>query len=167
MDESLDNIYKYIFGHIMTHTTATAGVKKHGEAAVDALLQEFCQLDRMNVFEPLDASTLTASQKREAHCAVNLFKEKRSGKLKGRTCANGRSQRSKYTKEETKSPTVSTDALMISLKIDAKERRDFATADVEGAYLHADGRVCSFEVSWRSRQHYVLGESQIREFCRH
>jgi hypothetical protein len=88
MDESLDNIYKYIFGHIMTHTTATAGVKKHGEAAVDALLQEFCQLDRMNVFEPLDASTLTASQKREAHRAVNLFKEKRSGKLKGRTCAN-------------------------------------------------------------------------------
>ena len=34
--------------------------------------------------------------------------------------------------------TVSTDALMISLMIDAKERRDVATADVEGAYLHAD-----------------------------
>jgi len=45
------------------------------------LLQEFfCQLDRKNVFEPLDASTLTASQKREALCAVNLIKEKRSGK---------------------------------------------------------------------------------------
>ena len=27
---------------------------------------------------------------------------------------------------------------MISLMIDAKERRDVATADVEGAYLHAD-----------------------------
>ena len=40
--------------------------------------------------------------------------------------------------EETTSPTVSTDALMISLMIDAKERRDVATADVEGAYLHAD-----------------------------
>ena len=44
----------------------------------------------------------------------------------------------KYTKEETTSPTVSTDALMISLMIDAKERRDVATADVKGAYLHAD-----------------------------
>jgi hypothetical protein len=101
------------------------------------LLQEFfCQLDRKNVFEPLDASTLTASQKREALCAVNLIKEKRSGKLKGRRCANGRSQRSKYTKEETTSPTVSsTGALMISTMIDAKERRD---GDVEGAYLHAD-----------------------------
>ena len=27
---------------------------------------------------------------------------------------------------------------MISLMIDAKERRDVATADVEGPYLHAD-----------------------------
>ena len=44
----------------------------------------------------------------------------------------------KYTKEETTSPTVSTDALMISLMIDAKERRDVATDDVEGAYLHVD-----------------------------
>jgi len=138
MDESLDDIYMYIFGHIMTQMTATAGIKKHGQAAVDALLQEFCQLNSKNVFQPLDASTLTASQKREALRAVNLLKEKRSGKLTGRTCANGWSQRSKYTKEETTSPKVSTDALMISLMIDAKERRDVATADVEGAYLHAD-----------------------------
>ena len=130
MDESLDDIYKYIFGHIMTQMTAIAGIKKHGQSAVDALRQEFCQLlDSKNVFEPLDASTLTASQKRESLRAVNLIKEKRSGKLKGRTCADGRSQRSKYTKEETTSPTVSTDALMISLMIDAKERRDVATAD--------------------------------------
>jgi hypothetical protein len=33
---------------------------------------------------------------------------------------------------------VSTEALMISLAIDAKEGRAVATADVEGAYLHAD-----------------------------
>jgi hypothetical protein len=122
----------------MTQITATAGIKKHGQAAVDALLQEFCQLDSKNVFEPLDASTLTASQKREALRTANLIKEKRSGKSKRRTCADGWSQRSKYTKEETTTPMVSTDALMISLMIDPKERRDVAMADVEGAYLHAD-----------------------------
>ena len=52
--------------------------------------------------------------------------------------ADGRSQRSLYTKEETASPTVSNDALMLSIMIDAKEGRDVATADVAGAYLHAD-----------------------------
>jgi len=53
MDESLDDIYKYIFGHIMTQMTTTAGIKKHGQAAVDALLQEFCQLDSKNVLNHL------------------------------------------------------------------------------------------------------------------
>jgi hypothetical protein len=122
----------------MTQMTATAGIKKHGQAAVDALLQEFCQLNNKDVFDPIDVSALTTGQKREALRAVNLIKEKRSGKLKGSTCADGRSQRAHYTKEETTSPTVSTDALMLSLMIDAKEGRDVATADVEGAYLHAD-----------------------------
>jgi len=41
-------------------------------------------------------------------------------------------------KEETTSPTVSTDALMLSIIIDAFENCDMATTDVEGAYLHAD-----------------------------
>jgi hypothetical protein len=36
MDEFPNNIYKYIFGHVMTQMTATAGIKKHGQAAVDA-----------------------------------------------------------------------------------------------------------------------------------
>jgi hypothetical protein len=58
--------------------------------------------------------------------------------LKGRTCADGSTQRDKYTKEQTASPTVSTDALMLSLIIDMYERRDVATADVVGAYLNAD-----------------------------
>jgi hypothetical protein len=31
MDESLDDIYKYIFGHSMTQMTATAGIKKHSQ----------------------------------------------------------------------------------------------------------------------------------------
>jgi hypothetical protein len=43
-----------------------------------------------------------------------------------------------YSKDETTSPTLSHDALILSLLIDAYERRDVATADVIGAYLHAD-----------------------------
>jgi hypothetical protein len=70
--------------------------------------------------------------------AINLIKEKRDGRLKGRTVADGRPQRSLYTKYETASPTVSTDALMLSIMIDAHEGRDVATADVAGAYLKAD-----------------------------
>ena len=39
---------------------------------------------------------------------------------------------------ETSSPTLSTTGLMLSILIDAMECRDVGTADVVGAYLHAD-----------------------------
>jgi hypothetical protein len=128
----------FVFGHVMTQMTATAGIKKHGQRAIDALLKEFSQLDDKSVFAAVDAGTLATKQKKGALRAINLIKEKLDGALKGRSCADGRPQRALYTKEQAASPTVSTDALMISLMIDAKERRDVATADVVGAYLLVD-----------------------------
>jgi hypothetical protein len=86
----------------------------------------------------LHASELAPKQKREALRAINLIKEKRCGKIKGRTVADGRSQRNKYANEDISSPTVSNDALMLTFLIDAFERREVVTADVPGAYLHAD-----------------------------
>jgi hypothetical protein len=81
---------------------------------------------------------LTKSQKRAALQAISVIKEKRCEKIKGRTVADGRPQRAMYTKDKTTSPTVSTDALMLSIMINACEQRDVAMADVAGAYLHAD-----------------------------
>jgi hypothetical protein len=132
------NMQKYITGFIFNQMSAKVGIKKHGQKAIDALFKEFCQLHDKSVFEGIHASDLTYQQRQTALRAVNLIKEKRSGKIKGRTCANGKPQRKLFTKEETTSPTISTDALMLSILIDAKERRDVAVADVEGAYLHAD-----------------------------
>ena len=134
---SKTEVLKYITGFIMTQMTAKAGIKKHGQVAIDALFQEFSQLHDLGVFEGQDARKLTDKQKRAALRAISMIKEKRCGKIKGRTVADGRSQRDLFTKEQTTSPTVSTDALMLSILIDALERRDVATADVAGAYLHA------------------------------
>jgi hypothetical protein len=52
--------------------------------------------------------------------------------------ADGRPQRKYKAPEDVHSPTVSTEGLMTTLAIDAKEDRYVVTADVEGAYLHAD-----------------------------
>ena len=129
---------EFVFGFVMTQMSAKAGIKKHGRKAEEALMKEFAQLEDLSVFEGLDATKLTKEQRKSALRAINLIKEKRNGTLKGRTCADGRPQRTLYDKSETASPTVSTDALMLSLMIDAKEKRDVATADVAGAYLKAD-----------------------------
>jgi Reverse transcriptase (RNA-dependent DNA polymerase) len=138
LSHNTEDMHHYVVGYIMTQMTAQVGIKKHGDKAVEALLAEFCQLDDKSVFQPREASELTSKQKYGALRAINLIKEKRCGKLKGRTCADGRSQKGLYDKQQTTSPTVSTDALMVSLMIDSLEQRDVATADVTGAYLNAD-----------------------------
>ena len=84
-------------------------------------------------YEPL----LTTYNKRRALRAINLIKEKRCGKIKGRTCADGRPQRAYTPREEASSPTISLESLMALLLIDAHEGRDVAIFDVPGAYVHA------------------------------
>ena len=67
--------------------------------------------------------------------ALFLIKEKRDGCLKGRTVADGRSQRAIYSKAQTTSSTVSTDGLVLSIIEDAFEQRDVGTADTTLMYL--------------------------------
>jgi hypothetical protein len=138
VDEEPRDLHEYVCNYMFTQMTADAGIKKHGQLAVEALMVEFAQLDGLKVFKGLHPGDLTTGEKREALRAINLIKEKRCGKIKGRTVADGSKQREKYSHQDTSSPTVSNDALMMTLVIDALERREVATADVPGAYLHAD-----------------------------
>ena len=70
-----------------------------------------------------------------AKVGVKRYGDKSS---EGRTVADGRGQREYIARDDATSPTVSIEAIMISITIDAKEKRAIATANVEGAYLHAD-----------------------------
>ena len=78
--------------------SAEKGLKTYGQRAVDALLKEFSQLDELGVFEGIDSTTLTKRQKQQALESINLIKEKRCGKIKGRSVANGKKQRSFFFK---------------------------------------------------------------------
>ena len=133
-----DETEELLTGFIFSQMSARAGIQKHGQPAIDALYIEFEQLHNKGVFMGKHQDELTREQKRNALRVISVIKEKRCGKLKGRTVADGRPQHALYHKMETSSPTVSTNALVLSLMIDAYECRDVATADVEGAYLHAD-----------------------------
>ena len=138
----------YILTHVTNAMNADAGIKKtqmsfieglrrHGKAAEAALMAKFAQLEDLGVYEAVNVRFLSRKQRRAALRAINLIKEKRCGKIKGRTVADGRSQRFLYDKSETASPTIATDALILSIIIDAYEGRDVATADIAGAYLKA------------------------------
>jgi hypothetical protein len=53
-------------------------------------------MDNLEVYKPVDPHSLSRQQKKDALRAINLVKEKRCGKLKGRTVADRRPQRKLY-----------------------------------------------------------------------
>jgi hypothetical protein len=67
-----------------------------------------------------------------------FLKKKGCGMIKRRGCADGRKQQAYTSKEESSSPTVATESLMLSCIIDAKEGRVVATADIPNAFMQAD-----------------------------
>jgi hypothetical protein len=87
---------------------------------------------------PINKYDLTAAERKGALRYLMFLKEKRCGTIKGRGCADGRSQREYMTKEETSSPTVATEALILTCVIDAIEGRDVATCDIPGAFMQSD-----------------------------
>ena len=111
-------VYRYCTGVVFMQMSAKAGLRKHGVDTEKALMREFMQLMDMDVMDPQKANELTAKQKQEALGMLNMIKEKRNHTpevpdLKGRACVDGRPQKTRYTKEETASPTMSNDAFMI------------------------------------------------------
>lgn len=66
------NAMRTLFALVFTQMSASAGIKKFGEVAEEALRTEFRQLRDLEVFTPLLASSLTEEQKREAMVAITL-----------------------------------------------------------------------------------------------
>ena len=124
--------------YLTEQMTAKKGLKLFGEEGVAALQKELHQLLYREVMHPVPAKSLTYDQRKAALKYLMFLKEKRSGKVKGRGCADGRKQRVYKTKEETYAPTVSSEAMFITAIFDALEGRDVAIVDIPGAFMQAD-----------------------------
>ena len=67
---------------------------------------------------------------------MNLIKEKRCSKIKGRTC-DGVSTKGYILREDASSPTISLEAIITTLVVDAYEGQDVVIFDVTGSYLNS------------------------------
>ena len=114
------------------------GLKLFGDKGTEAVRAEMKQLHDRKVVIPRDPSKLTEDQRKMVLEYLMFLKEKRSGKIKGRGCADGRKQRSLYSREESTSPTVALESVLLTATIEAKEGRDVATVDIPGAFMQAD-----------------------------
>lgn len=111
-----------------------AGIKRWGKKAKDAMLDEL----KLFLSEEVSASLQNPTRKQmenalRIHCFVI---EKCVGRIKARAVADGRTQ-PRYFEEETYSPMVKLESIMLSSLIDAHERRKVVTVGIKGAFLKA------------------------------
>ena len=64
--------------------------------------------------------------------------EKKDGRIKAQTCANGSTQREYTDQDEAASPTAMTESHLITAVLDAKQGRDIMTADILNAFVQTD-----------------------------
>ena len=64
--------------------------------------------------------------------------EKKNRILTAPTCANGSIQRNYIAKDDASSTTVSTDSVLLTSMIEARQKRDILTADVPNAFVQME-----------------------------
>lgn len=130
--------YEDTYCFLTEQMTAKKGLKRFKEAGARAIMNELEQIVYRRVMKGKHAHELTREDKKAALRYLMFLKQKRCGKIKARGCADGRKQRLYKTKEETTSPTVTVEGMMLTCLVDAYERRHVATCDIGGAFMHAD-----------------------------
>ena len=75
--------------------------------------------------------------------ALLFMIEKRDGRVKTRTCANGAKQRTWMDKDSASSPTARTESIMMTACIEATEHRIVGTTDIPNAFIQTDNEKLS------------------------
>jgi hypothetical protein len=93
---------------IMTQLSLKAGLKEWGDKAFTATQSEMKQLHFRNTFKPKHWREPSQVQRHTILESHMFLKQKRDGKIKGRTVAGGSKQRDYISKEDASSPTITT-----------------------------------------------------------
>jgi len=113
------------------------------------------QLHWRNSFKPVHWKEID-EEKRDQILESHVFvKKKRSGEIKARKVAGGNKQRDFISKESASSPTVSTNSVLLTSIVDAKEDRDVAIIDIPNAFIQTMVEDDRDRVIMRIRGHMV------------
>ena len=115
-------IKEYNYGNSYAQTYSLSnGLKKFKEKGKQAATAEIEQLHNREAFEPIHPKDITQLERNKAMNSLIFLTEKKDGTIKARACANGSIQRRFIAKQEAASPTVTTEALLTSCVMDAKQ----------------------------------------------
>ncbi len=135
----LDNVaycYKQLVAFsFMEQLLVKSALRKWGDDARAAGEKEVNQLHWRETFVPRRMLKLTAEQQSKILQSHMFIGQKRTGETKARMVAGGNTQHGHVTKEESISPTVSTEAVLLTSIVDAREGRDVVVVDIPNAFI--------------------------------
>ena len=123
--------------HVVTYSLKK-GLQKFGMEGRAAAKGELQQLYDRQCFKPVSYNSLSETERKRALESLIFLTEKKDGRIKARYCANGSPQRQWMDRDEVSSPTVTTEAIMITGVIEALEGRDVATCDIPNAFVQTE-----------------------------
>jgi hypothetical protein len=136
-DERDNSETKQFLQFVQTYSL-TAGLRKFRERGRKAAKSEMQQLHNRIVFTPKRIEELTPEELERAMESLIFLTEKRDGTVKARTCANGSIQREYLDRDDATSPTASTESILLTATIEAKQKRDVMTADIPNAFVQTN-----------------------------
>ena len=114
-------------------------LKVFGKKCKASLRKEVQKFHDNRVFKPKKPQDLSYEQQRRSlayliFLKLNIYEVT----IKERGCTNGRKQQGWLSKEDTFSPTVSTEDIMLLCMIDTIESQELSTTDIPGAFLQTE-----------------------------
>jgi hypothetical protein len=133
-----DNRLEWALGVALVHYSIKAGIYKFQDRGKVGVSKELTQMHGIEVFCSVRRDALTKEERTKAFASLMFLKEKRDHLVKARMCTNGQKQRGNRTEQDTTPSIVSTEAVFITVVVDAYKGCDVACFDIPGAFLHAD-----------------------------
>ena len=131
----LQHKIKNEFGFSKKYYSLKKGLNTFGLKVKNASKREMTQLHERTVFTPIKIQDLNKKEKARAMESLIILVQKQDG---SRAFANGSTQRKYISKEDATSPTVSTEAVMVTGVIEAKQGREILTADIANACVQTN-----------------------------
>ena len=119
----------------MQQMSLKAALKQWGSDAEIAGIKESNQLHWRNTFVPKHYAQLTDEEKSKVLESHMFVVKKRTVETMARLVGGGNKQREYLTKEDSSSPTVATESVLLTSIVDADEGRDVAIIDIPNAFI--------------------------------
>ena len=119
----------------MTQFSLKVGLNEFGYNMHSAAKSEIKSLHLRKTFIPMHRHDLTYEELQMVLESYMFLNKKRYIKIKVRTVAGGKTQRTYIPKEDTSSPTARKNSVLLTSIIDAKESRDVSGIDTPNVFI--------------------------------